>query len=71
MVPTKLALAEQFKTEVPSMAGFVDAVGDRPRPHRKARRQVARHGEDHLHRHAAGPDRPGHPGRRDGQGRRS
>lgn len=27
LVPTKLALANQFKTEVPSMAGFVDAVG--------------------------------------------
>jgi len=27
LVPTKLALATQFKTEVPSMAGFVDAVG--------------------------------------------
>jgi len=27
LVPTKLALASQFKTEVPSMAGFVDAVG--------------------------------------------
>ena len=27
LVPTKLALADQFKTEVPSMAGFVDAVG--------------------------------------------
>src|SRR5689334_14704400 len=26
LVPTKLALADQFKTEVPSMAGFVDAV---------------------------------------------
>jgi multiple sugar transport system substrate-binding protein len=26
LVPTKLALAEQYKTEVPSMAGFVDAV---------------------------------------------
>ena len=26
LVPTKLALAGQFKTEVPSMAGFVDAV---------------------------------------------
>ncbi|MFL6063475.1 MAG: extracellular solute-binding protein [Friedmanniella sp.] len=28
LVPTKLALAQQFKTEVPSMAGFVDAVGN-------------------------------------------
>jgi multiple sugar transport system substrate-binding protein len=27
LVPTKLALAAQFKTEVPSMAGFVDTVG--------------------------------------------
>ncbi len=27
LVPTKLALAEQFKTEVPEIAGFVDAVG--------------------------------------------
>jgi multiple sugar transport system substrate-binding protein len=27
LVPTKLALADQYKTEVPSMAGFVDAVG--------------------------------------------
>ncbi|MET0693149.1 MAG: extracellular solute-binding protein [Propionibacteriaceae bacterium] len=27
LVPTKLALAAQFKTEVPSMAGFVDSVG--------------------------------------------
>ena len=27
LVPTKLALAEQFKTEVPKMAGFTDAVG--------------------------------------------
>ena len=27
LVPTKLALANQFKTEVPSMAGFVDVVG--------------------------------------------
>jgi len=27
LVPTKLALASQFKTEVPSMAGFTDAVG--------------------------------------------
>ena len=26
LVPTKLALADKFKTEVPSMAGFVDAV---------------------------------------------
>jgi multiple sugar transport system substrate-binding protein len=26
LVPTKLALAEQYKTEVPSMAGFTDAV---------------------------------------------
>ena len=26
LVPTKLALAEQFKTEVPEMAGFADAV---------------------------------------------
>ena len=26
LVPTKLALADRFKTEVPSMAGFVDAV---------------------------------------------
>ena len=26
LVPTKLALADQFKSEVPSMAGFVDAV---------------------------------------------
>jgi multiple sugar transport system substrate-binding protein len=26
LVPTKLALAEKFKTEVPAMAGFVDAV---------------------------------------------
>ena len=26
LVPTKLALAAQFKTEVPSMAGFTDAV---------------------------------------------
>jgi multiple sugar transport system substrate-binding protein len=28
LVPTKLALAAQFKTEVPSMAGFTDAVAD-------------------------------------------
>ena len=28
LVPTKLALAEQYKTEVPSMAGFTDAVGN-------------------------------------------
>jgi multiple sugar transport system substrate-binding protein len=27
LVPTKLALADQFKTEVPAMAGFTDAVG--------------------------------------------
>ena len=27
LVPTKLALAEQYKTEVPSMAGFTDVVG--------------------------------------------
>jgi multiple sugar transport system substrate-binding protein len=27
LVPTKLALAAQYKSEVPSMAGFVDAVG--------------------------------------------
>jgi multiple sugar transport system substrate-binding protein len=27
LVPTKLALADQYKSEVPSMAGFVDAVG--------------------------------------------
>ena len=27
LVPTKLALAEQYKTEVPSIAGFVDVVG--------------------------------------------
>ena len=27
LVPTKLALADQYKAEVPSMAGFVDAVG--------------------------------------------
>ena len=27
LVPTKLAVAEQFKAEVPSMAGFVDVVG--------------------------------------------
>lgn len=27
LVPTKLALADQYKTEDPSMAGFVDAVG--------------------------------------------
>jgi multiple sugar transport system substrate-binding protein len=27
LVPTKLALADQFKTEVPKMAGFTDAVG--------------------------------------------
>jgi multiple sugar transport system substrate-binding protein len=27
LVPTKLALAAQFKSEVPSMGGFVDAVG--------------------------------------------
>lgn len=27
LVPTKLALAEKFKQEVPSMAGFTDAVG--------------------------------------------
>ncbi|HSU35224.1 MAG TPA: ABC transporter substrate-binding protein [Propionibacteriaceae bacterium] len=27
LVPTKLALAEQFKTDVPSIAGFVDSVG--------------------------------------------
>jgi multiple sugar transport system substrate-binding protein len=27
LVPTKLALAAQFKTEVPKMAGFTDAVG--------------------------------------------
>jgi multiple sugar transport system substrate-binding protein len=26
LVPTKLALADQFKTDVPAMAGFVDAV---------------------------------------------
>jgi multiple sugar transport system substrate-binding protein len=28
LVPTKLALAEQYKTEVPSMAGFTDVVGN-------------------------------------------
>ena len=28
LVPTKLALAEQYKTEVPSMAGFTDAVAN-------------------------------------------
>jgi multiple sugar transport system substrate-binding protein len=28
LVPTKLALAEQFKKEVPSMAGFTDAVAN-------------------------------------------
>jgi multiple sugar transport system substrate-binding protein len=27
LVPTKLALAEQFKTDVPEIAGFVDSVG--------------------------------------------
>jgi len=27
LVPTKLALAEQFKTDVPSISGFVDSVG--------------------------------------------
>ena len=32
LVPTKLALAEQFKKEVPSMAGFADAVGHAPAP---------------------------------------
>ena len=26
LVPTRLALADQYKTEVPEMAGFVDAV---------------------------------------------
>ena len=28
LVPTKLALSEQYKTEVPSMAGFTDAVAN-------------------------------------------
>jgi multiple sugar transport system substrate-binding protein len=28
LVPTKLALAEQYKTEVPAMAGFTDAVAN-------------------------------------------
>ena len=28
LVPTKLALAEQYKKEVPSMAGFTDAVAN-------------------------------------------
>jgi multiple sugar transport system substrate-binding protein len=28
LVPTKLALAEKFKTDVPAMAGFVEAVAD-------------------------------------------
>ena len=70
LVPTKLALADQFKKEVPAMAGFVDAGRDRPRPHRQARRQVAGHRQDHLHRHAARADRPGRSGRCDGQGRR-
>ena len=28
LVPTKLALAQQYKTEVPSMAGFTDVVGN-------------------------------------------
>jgi multiple sugar transport system substrate-binding protein len=27
LVPTKLALAEQFKTDVPEISGFVDSVG--------------------------------------------
>ena len=34
LVPTKLALADKFKTEVPAMAGFVDAVAHGSRPHR-------------------------------------
>ena len=70
LVPTKLALAEQYKTEVPAMAGFVDAVAHGPRPHRQARREVAGDRQDHLHRHAARAHRPGGSGRRDGQGRR-
>ena len=70
LVPTKLALAEQYKKEVPSMAGFVDVVGTARARTGQARRQVARDGQDHLHRHATGPHRPGHSGRSDGQGRR-
>ena len=52
LVPTKLALAEQYKTEVPSMAGFTDAVAS-ARPDRQARREVARDRQGDLHRDAA------------------
>jgi multiple sugar transport system substrate-binding protein len=38
LVPTKLALADKFKTEVPAMAGFVDAVA-------KARARTGKLGE--------------------------
>jgi multiple sugar transport system substrate-binding protein len=44
--------------------------GHGPRPDRQARREVARHRQGDLHRHAAGPYRPGGSGRRYGQGRR-
>ena len=52
------------------MAGFTDAVGPGPGPDRQARREVAGHRQDHLHRRAARADRPGRAGRRHGQGGR-
>jgi hypothetical protein len=70
LVPTKLALAEQYKKEVPSMAGFTDAVANAPRANRQARPEVARHRQSDLYRHAARAHWPGGSGRRDGQGRR-
>ena len=46
--PTKLALAEQYATEVPEMAGVRRRGRDRAVPDRQARRQVAGDRQGHL-----------------------
>ena len=69
-MPTKTALYEQYKKEVPSMAGFTDAVANARARTGKLGAKWPDTAKVIYTGDAARAHRPGGSGRRDGQGRR-
>ena len=70
LVPTKTALYDQYKKEVPSMAGFTDAVANARARTGKLGAKWPDTAKVIYTGHATRADRPGYSRRGDGQGRR-